>query len=70
MSNNQYKIIYSLNIHIRLQEMGFHYLTEMKNPANLKFNCWVYNKTPELEAAFDAILRGGNDSGNLYNSQS
>ena len=50
--------------------MGFHYLTEMKNPANLKFNCWVYNKTPELEAAFDAILRGGNDSGNLYNSQS
>jgi hypothetical protein len=31
----------------------------MKNPHNPQYNCWVYAATPELLAAFDALLEGG-----------
>lgn len=57
MSKQNFKIIYSLRIHLKLQEMGFKYLTEMKNPQNMRFNCWVYEVTPQLLEAFDNILR-------------
>ena len=60
MSNQKIKIIYSLKIHIMLQQQGFVYLTEMKNPNNPRFNCWVYAETPDLLAAFDAALKEGN----------
>ena len=60
MSNQNVKIIYSLKVHIYLQSKGFQYLTEMKNPNNSRFNCWVYAETPDLLAAFDAALKGGN----------
>ena len=56
MSNIQYKIIYSLKIHIALQAQGFKSQMEMKNPSNPRFNCWVYEETPELLKAFDALL--------------
>jgi len=32
MQNTNMKIVYSLRIHIKLQKLGFRYLTEMKNP--------------------------------------
>ena len=48
MSKQNFKIIYSLRIHLKLQEMGFKYLTEMKNP---------HEATPQLLEAFDNILR-------------
>ena len=57
MSKQNFKIIYSLRIHLKLQEIGFKYLTEMKNPQNMRFNCWVYEATPQLLEAFDNILR-------------
>ena len=57
MSKQNFKIIYSLRIHLKLQEMGFKCLTEMKNPQNMRFNCWVYEATPQLLEAFDNILR-------------
>ncbi len=57
MSKQNFKIIYSLRIHLKLQEKGFKYLTEMKNPQNMRFNCWVYEATPQLLEAFDNILR-------------
>ena len=56
MSNIKYKIIYSLKIHIALQAQGFKSEMEMKNPSNSRFNCWVYEETPELLKAFDALL--------------
>ena len=56
MSNQNIKVIYSLKMHIALQTQGFVYLTEMKNPNNPKFNCWVYEATPDFLAAFDALL--------------
>ena len=58
MSNQNVKIIYYLSMHIVLQKMGFSYLVEMKNPNNQKFNCWVYEATPDFLAAFDAIIKG------------
>ena len=57
MSNPNVKIIYSLKLHIALQSKGFICLTEMKNPQNPRYNCWVYSATPELLAAFDALVR-------------
>lgn len=61
MSKQNFKIIYSLRIHLKLQEMGFKYLTEMKNPQNMRFNCWVYEATPQLLKAFDNILTSGEE---------
>lgn len=58
MSNQNVKIIYSLKFHIELQRQGFECLMEMKNPNNPKFNCWVYQVTPEFLSAFDALIRG------------
>lgn len=56
MSNTKFKIIYSMRIHLELQKMGFKYETEMKNPQNQRYNCWVYAATPELLEAFDKLL--------------
>ena len=61
MSKQNFKIIYSLRIHLKLQEMGFKYLTEMKNPQNMRFNCWVYEAAPQLLEAFDNILTSGEE---------
>lgn len=61
MSKQNFKIIYSLRIHLKLQEMGFKYLIEMKNPQNMRFNCWVYEATPQLLEAFDNILTSGEE---------
>jgi hypothetical protein len=60
MSNQNVKIVYSLRVHIELQRRGFTFLTEMKNPNNPRYNCWVYAATPDLLAAFDDALKGGN----------
>ena len=57
MSNSKLKIIYSLRIHIALQKQGFNCISEMKNPQNSQFNCWVYEETPELLEAFDKEVR-------------
>lgn len=32
MQNSNLKIVYSLRMHIKLQKLGFSYITEMKNP--------------------------------------
>jgi hypothetical protein len=39
--------------------MGFTYITEMKNPKNPQFNCWVYEETDELLKAFDNLVKEG-----------
>lgn len=57
MSNQKLKIIYSLRIHIALQAQGFSYITEIKNPKDSKYTCWIYPESPELLAAFDALVR-------------
>jgi hypothetical protein len=31
----------------------------MKNPSNHKFNCWVYEETPELLEAFELLMTKG-----------
>ncbi len=56
MPNSNVKIVYSLRIHIALQQQGFSFMTEMKNPKNPHLNCWVYAATPDLLAAFDALV--------------
>ena len=57
MSNIKYKIIYSLKLHIALQSLGFVAQTEMKNPKNPRFNCWVYEETPEFAQTYDSLLK-------------
>lgn len=66
MPNTNFKIVYSLRIHIILEQNGFHYITEMKNPQHPNYNCWVYDATPEFLATFDSIqreLERGSNSG-------
>lgn len=59
MPNLKVKIVYSLRIHIGLQQLGFSYITEMKNPKNSHLNCWVYQETPALLKAFDSLVKEG-----------
>ncbi len=59
MSNVKIKIIYSLRIHLALQEQGFNYMTEMRNPQYPHWNCWVYEESPALLASLDALMGGG-----------
>jgi hypothetical protein len=33
-------------------------ITEMKNPQNPNFNCWVYAVTPDFTSAFEALMGG------------
>ena len=56
MPNTNVKVVYSLRIHIALQQQGFSFITEMKNPQNPHLNCWVYAATPDFLAAFDALV--------------
>ena len=58
MPNTNYKIVYSLKIHIALQAQGFQYVIEMKNPSNQRLNCWAYEETPEFLEAFDKLMEG------------
>lgn len=64
MSNQNVKVIYSLKFHIELQRQGFVYLVEMKNPNNPRFNCWVYEETPELLEALDRLMGGSRHGSN------
>ena len=56
MPNQKVKIVYSLRIHVALQQLGFAHITEMKNPQNPHLNCWVYAATPHFTAAFEALM--------------
>lgn len=56
MPNQKLKIVYSLRIHVALQQQGFAYVSEMKNPQNPHLNCWVYAATPDFLAAFEALM--------------
>ena len=56
MQNSKIKIVYSLRIHIALQQQGFIPMTEMKNPQNPHLNCWVYAATPDFISAFEALM--------------
>lgn len=57
MPSTKTKIVYSLRLHIALQQQGFAHITEMKNPQNPHLNCWVYEATPRFTAAFEALMR-------------
>lgn len=59
MQNTNLKIVYSLRVHIALQQQGFTYMTEMKNPNNPNLNCWVYAETPDFLVAFNSLVEGG-----------
>jgi hypothetical protein len=56
MPNQKVKIVYSLRIHVALQQKGFAHITEMKNPQNPHLNCWVYEATPRFIACFEALM--------------
>lgn len=59
MQNSNVKVIYSLRIHVALQQMGICHLTEMKNPKNASLNCWVYEDNAELRNALDSLMEKG-----------
>ena len=56
-TKTQYKIVYSLRVHLALQQLGFNPVGEMKNPKNNNFNCWVYEQTPSFLEAFKGASR-------------
>lgn len=43
--------------------MGFQYITEMRNPKDVRYSCWVYEATPEFLEAFDKLLKEAGHNG-------
>lgn len=43
--------------------MGFQYVTEMRNPKDVRYSCWVYEATPEFLKAFDELLKEAGHNG-------
>lgn len=60
MSN---KIIYSLRVMTKLVNLGYVPIETLKNPKDIKYNCWLFAATPEFMKDLDKILKGmdGND---------
>ena len=57
------KIIYTLNLRLALLKRGFEPVFEIPNPKKPEYRAWVYERTPEFNAAFDELysaLKGGN----------
>lgn len=57
LPNTKFKIVYSLRVHLGLQELGFKALNVMPNPQNPNFNCWTYADTPEFKKAFSSLVK-------------
>lgn len=58
MQNTTHKIVYSLRVHLKLQELGYKCLLTMPNPQNPGLNCWVYERTPAFLEALKSIIGG------------
>lgn len=63
--NERTKIIYTLDLRLALLKRGFEPVFEIPNPKKPEFMAWVYERTPEFDAAFYELYgakRGGNRS--------
>lgn len=58
MPNQEFKIIYSLRLHLALKNLGFAPIEQMQNPNRPGLTCWVYEITPQLLESIDAYMRG------------
>ena len=61
MSNQKYKVVYSLRMELALEKLGFKAVSVMPNPRIPAFNCWVYEETPAFLEAFDKFIREGDN---------
>lgn len=50
------KIIYSRRIAIALREQGFKILETQVNKSNPKFDCYIFEATPEFYEALDKLI--------------
>lgn len=53
------KIIYSMKIMEQLVERGYYPEYSMPNPKNSYYTCWIFNISPDFQAALDDIMKGG-----------
>lgn len=54
----QTKVIYSLRIYAQLVKAGFQPITIMPNPKDSKYNCWIFEATPQFLEEFDKVVSG------------
>lgn len=54
----QQQIIYSMRVMARLVELGFQPIATIPNPQDNKYTSWLFQRTPELEAALMEIREG------------
>ena len=54
-NQNSKKVIYSLNVFLELQKLGFNPIATTKNNNLI---CWIFERTPQLMEALDKIING------------
>ena len=57
-NQNSKKVIYSLNVFLDLQKLGFNPIATTPNPKNNNLICWIFERTPQLMEALDKIING------------
>lgn len=61
MYRSKYKTIFPFWIKAKLDKLGFIPITEEEDKRKPGFKCWIYENTPEFQAAFTRILKEGRD---------
>ena len=56
-NSNDYLVVYKLSFAMALMKKGHKPIQTLPNPANLKFVCWVFEKTPEFIKDFEQLLK-------------
>lgn len=52
------KIIYSMRIMLGLVERGFCPVQTIPNPKNSKYNCWLFEQSPDFQKNLDELMEG------------
>ena len=56
-SKNQYQVVYSMNIAMKLKDDGFQEVSTIPNPKNKKYIAWVFKKTDKFMNAFNKFIK-------------
>lgn len=56
---SEIKTVYARWVALELRKRGFQIVEVRPNPTKIKYDCYDFLDTPELETAFDEILTRG-----------
>ena len=62
-NNKHTRVVYNINYAAQLQRMGYKMLKKVPNPANLKFDMWIFEVDDTFNDDLERIIEGGKKNG-------